>query len=231
MDKEQPVIISLGGSLIVPNGGIDHTFLKAFNTFIREKVADNRRFFIVVGGGSTARHYIDAARKTVGTITDWDLDYLGIHSTRLNAHLIRTIFHDIAHPRIIENYRKKITSLKEKLVIAAGWEPGHSTDFDAVLLARDYGGKVLINMSNTDGIYDKDPNKFPGAQRFHRLTWEEFSRINSGVWKPGANTPFDPEASKLARKLKLTVYAIGKDLGNLEKILEGKSFNGTIISE
>jgi uridylate kinase len=230
MDKKSPIVISLGGSLVVPNGGINHLFLKEFNQFIRNKIAEGRRFFIVVGGGSTARHYIDAARQTVGTITDWDLDYLGIHSTRLNAHLIRTIFHDIAHPRIIENYKKKINNLTEKVVVAAGWEPGHSTDYDAVYIARDYQAKIIINMSNTKGIYDKDPNKHNDAKLYKKLGWADLEKMFGGEWKPGANYPFDPQASKFARKLGLTVYAIGKDLGNLEKLVNDKEFVGTVIS-
>ncbi|MEK6845760.1 MAG: UMP kinase, partial [Nanoarchaeota archaeon] len=108
MDKSKPIIISLGGSLVIPNGGMDIQFLSDFNTFIRAKITEGFRFFIVVGGGATARHYIDEAKKVVGNITDWDLDFLGIHATRLNAHLLRTIFQDIAHPRIIANYEKKI---------------------------------------------------------------------------------------------------------------------------
>src|SRR3990167_7297786 len=148
MDKNTPIIISLGGSLVVPNGGMDTKFLSQFNEFIRLKIAEKWRFFIVVGGGATARHYIDAAKKITGEISDWDLDYLGIHTTELNAHFIRTVFRDIAHPRIVHNYEKKIENLKEPLVIAAGWKPGCSTDYDAMLLVRDYGGDTLINMSN-----------------------------------------------------------------------------------
>lgn len=230
MDKSRPIIISLGGSLVVPNGGIDTDYLSLFNKFIREKIADSWRFFIVVGGGSLARHYIDAGKKVIGTLTDWDLDWLGIHSTHLNAHLVRTIFRDIAHPRIINNYEKKIRDLKEPLVVAAGWKPGCSTDFDAVTLARDYGANIVINMSNITTVYDKDPKQFADAKPVHNITWEEFEKLVGNIWKPGSNLPFDPIATKLAKDLKLFVYVIGKDLENLDKILEDVDFEGTIIS-
>jgi len=230
MDKGNPIIISLGGSLVVPNGGMDMKFLTAFNAFIRDKVANNWRFFIVVGGGSTARHYIDAAKEISGNITDWDLDYLGIHATRLNAHLIRTIFQDIAHPRIIQNYERKIANLKQPLVVASGWKPGRSTDYDAVLLARDYEGDVIINMSNITQVYDKDPNEYNDAKPIDKITWKDFEEIVGVDWTPGSNLPFDPIATKLAKELNLTVYVIGKDLANLDNLLNKKDFLGTVIS-
>lgn len=230
MEKSKPIIISLGGSLVVPNGGIDKQFLTGFNEFIRNKIARGWRFFVVVGGGSTARHYIDGAKGVVGTITDWDLDWLGIHATRINAHLVRTIFYDVAHPRIIANYEKKIETLKQPLVIAAGWKPGRSTDYCAVTLARDYQAEVIINMSNISQVCDKDPKKFPDARPLHKTTWTEFEKLIGSKWSPGSNVPFDPVATRLAKKLGLSVYVVGRDLANIEKILGGKKFKGTIIS-
>src|SRR3990167_8675976 len=87
---QETIIISLGGSLVVPNGGIDSNFLKKFNLFIRKHVKKGRRFFIVVGGGAPSRIYRDAGLAVIDQVTNDDLDWLGVHATRLNAHLIRT---------------------------------------------------------------------------------------------------------------------------------------------
>ena len=230
MAKVQSVVISLGGSLLIPNGGIDTAFIAAFNKFIRNKIAKNWRFFIVVGGGSTARHYIKAGKKIVGSINDWDLDWLGIHATRLNAHLIKTVFQGVVHPRIIHDYKKKIKFLKKKVIIAAGGEPGWSTDYDAVILARDYQASIVINMSNIEAVYDKDPRKYRSAKPLSKLNWEMFEKLVGKKWIPGINMPFDPIATKLAKSLGLKVYVIGKDLDNLEKVLNNKVFKGTLIS-
>lgn len=230
MDKSKPIIISLGGSLVIPNSGMDTKFLSEFNLFIREKISQGFRFFIVVGGGATARHYIEEAKKVVGNITDWDLDFLGIHATRLNAHLLRTIFQDVAHPRIIANYEKKIANLRQPLVIAAGWKPGFSTDYDAVILARDYDAQIIINMSNITQVFDRDPRKFPDAKPTHKMTWDEFSILVGSKWNPGSNLPFDPVATKLAKELGISVYVVGKDLVNLDSVLAGREFLGTVIS-
>lgn len=230
MENGNPIVISLGGSLIVPSTGIDTMFLSAFSVFIRKKVSQGQRFFIVCGGGSTARQYIQGAKSVVGSVRDVDLDWLGIHTTRLNAHLLRTIFADIAHPRVIANYEKKITTVKQPVVIASGWKPGCSTDYDAVLIARDYGAPVLVNMSNITCVYDKDPNQFTDATPIHHTTWPQFSDMFGGPWTPGMNVPFDPLATKLAQQMGLTVYIVGKDLDNLNLLLTDKPFTGTVIT-
>lgn len=228
--KEPPIVISIGGSLIVPNGGIDFDFLTKLHEFIRKQVKNGRRFFLVAGGGKTARHYRDAGKAVIGDIRDEDLDWLGIHATHLNAHLLRTIFQDIAHPRIIENYDKKLYNWDEPIVIGAGWKPGWSTDYDAVILARDYGCHLIINLSDIDWIYDKDPNKFKDAKPIKKMAWSEIEPFVGTKWVPGSNAPFDPIAAKLAEKLHLTVIvANGRDFANLQQILDGEQFKGTVI--
>src|SRR3990170_1603708 len=66
--KKDKVVMSIGGSLIVPNGGINVDFLKKLNHFIRDQLAKNptRQFFLVSGGGSISRHYRDAGRDVLG---------------------------------------------------------------------------------------------------------------------------------------------------------------------
>lgn len=230
MSKTDPIILSLGGSLIYPREGIDVTYLRELNGFIRKHVAEGRRFFIVCGGGNIARHYQNIGKNIVSSLTSSDVDWLGIHATRINAHLVRTIFSDIAHERVIDNYEKKIEELKEPVVIAGGWKPGWSTDYCATLLAQDYGAKTIINMSNIDQLYTKDPNKYTDVKPIKEITWNEFEKYSGEKWTPGANVPFDPIAVKLANKLKLTVIITnGKNLGNLDNIIQGKPFKGTVI--
>jgi len=221
-------IISLGGSLIVPKSGIDWKFLKKFRELIIKQIQSGNKFIIVAGGGSICREYQAAASKVV-LLSDEDKDWLGIHSTRLNAHLLRTIFFDMAHPEIITNPNHKIKT-KSSLIIGAGWKPGWSTDYDAVLLAKNYKAKVVINLSNIDYAYDKDPNKYKDAKKIKKINWAEFRKIVGNKWIPGLNMPFDPIASKSAEKLKLQVIITnGKKLKNLENCLNNKVFKGTKI--
>lgn len=229
-------VLSMGGSVFAPNGKdstINIEYLKKFEKFIRKQIAEKkRRFFIITGGGYTARQYRDAAKKAAGAdLTNEDLDWLGIHSTRLNAHLFRSIFRDIAYPWILKHYDmvdKKVT--KYPVVIGGGWKPGWSSDYCATLVAGDYGVKTLINLSNIDMVYDKDPNKFKDAKPIRKMKWDDLINIVGTEWKPGLNVPFDPIASKIAKKARLKVIICnGHDLKNLEKIFDGKEFVGTVI--
>jgi uridylate kinase len=232
-NPEKTYIFSVGGSLIVPSGGIDSGFLKQFNAFIREKIKSaGMRFFLVCGGGATARNYRDAASAVCGkSIADEDLDWLGIHASRLNAHLVRTIFRDIAYEKLIKHYDlidKKVVDFP--VVVAAGWQPGWSTDFDAVLLAQDYGIKTVLNLSNVDMVYNKDPNKYPDAKPLERMSWDDVLKIVGKKWHPGLNTPFDPVAAQKAKEIGLTVINCnGRNLENLDNILTGRPFVGTTI--
>jgi uridylate kinase len=231
VDTNNTFVLSLGGSLVVPNGGIDTEFLTRFNTFIRKQISEKkRRFFITVGGGAIMRTYRDAAKKVYGEITNPDLDWLGIHATRLNAQLVRTIFIDIADPRIIKHY-EIILKIEKPLAIAAGWKPGWSTDYCAVTLCQDYGIRSVVNMTNIDQVYDKDPRKFSDAKPMIDVTWKKYCAMAGDTWTPGLNLPFDPIASKLARDLGVTVKILnGKNLDNLAKALDNKEFHGTTIA-
>jgi uridylate kinase len=234
MKKCEIIIISLGGSLIAPKTGIDYNFLKKFRELIISEIKKNKKFVIIAGGGNTARIYQQAANK-VSNLTKDDQDWIGIHSTRLNAHLIKTIFRKYAHPRINKNPRTKADIKKhfekgEAIMVAAGWRPGWSTDYVATILAERLKAKTVINLSNIKYVYDKDPNKYKSAKKIETISWKNFRKIVGNTWDPGLSMPFDPIASKLAQKLKLKVVICdGKKIANLKNLLENKKFRGTLI--
>jgi len=220
-------IISLGGSLLVPDE-IDIKFLRNFKNIIQEEIKKDKKFIIIVGGGKTARNYQNSSKKLT-EISNEDLDWLGIHATRINAHLLLTIFRNVAYYRIIKNPKEKI-KFKEKILIAAGWKPGFSTDYDAVLLAKTYNSPTIINLTNVDYVYDKDPNRFKDAKPFKEISWKDYLKLIERKWIPGMSAPFDPIASRLAKKFNLKVIIInGRKLKNFKKYLENKKFDGTII--
>ena len=219
-------VISLGGSLIFP-GKLDKNFLVNFKKTILKYVNKKHKFIVICGGGKLARSLQQAASK-MKKLGNRELDWLGIQATKINARSLKNIFGDKANHNVITNPNSKIT-FKKNIIVAAGWKPGWSTDYDAVLLAKNLGVREIINMSNVDYVYDKDPKKFKDAKKIEKISWNKFSKLTSQKWKAGMNVPFDPVASKEAKKSKIKVSIIGKNLKNLENILNGKKFRGTII--
>ncbi len=223
-----PVVISIGGSIVVPKTGIDVSFLKKLRDLIKSEIEKRQRFVIVVGGGHTARAYQKAA-SAVSRLDPEDVDWIGIHATRLNGHLLRAIFRDNALHRVVKDPTKKVV-WQEPIMVAAGWKPGWSTDYVAVRLAHKYGARRVINLTNIDAVYDKDPSRFDDAEPIEHIAWKDFRKIVGDEWSPGANAPFDPIASKLAQKWGIAaVIASGHDLKNLKAIIDGKKFRGTMI--
>lgn len=227
MDKQKIVVISLGGSIIAPPEGIDVKFLQNFKKLLVSLVEKDYRFIVVCGGGSTARKYQSAA-KAVGKLDPEDVDWIGIHSTRLNGHLIRSVFRGLAHPVMIKDPTRKF-KWTSPVLVGAGWKPGWSTDYDAVKLAENFGADLVINLSNISYVYDRDP-KEKGAKRIESMTWAELQKIVGTKWEPGANTPFDPIATKVARKSGLRLaFVKGTELTEVKNAILGKRFEGTVV--
>lgn len=228
--KHEPIVISLGGSLIVPDGGPDVHFLAAFREYVLELLRSGRKVVVVCGGGKTARHYINAASKVL-PIDPEDLDWLGIHATRLNAHLLRTIFRAVAHPNVIKHPMRTPRHWKEKVLIAAGWKPGWSTDYVACRIAGLMGVKHIINASNIEYVYTGDPHKDKKAKPIKEMSWHDYRQMVGDTWDPGLSAPFDPVASKYCSRHDISVAIVdGKNLVNLAKVVEGKEFKGTLLA-
>ncbi|MFA6273854.1 MAG: UMP kinase [Candidatus Paceibacterota bacterium] len=225
--ENETIIISLGGSLIVPEE-IDVGFLKDFKKLILAQVAQGKKFIIITGGGKTCRKYQNAA-KEVSETSNEELDWIGIASLKLNAELMRVIFSENAQGKVMDNLSEKL-SFDKSIIIGSAYMPGQSTDWDAVLAAKNVGAKKIINLSNTDYVYDSDPKKNPNAKKIEKISWSEYRKLIPAEWNPGLNTPFDPIASGIAEKEGMEVIIMnGKPVKNLEKYLNGEKFLGTII--
>ena len=227
IQTKKTYIISLGGSLIVPDE-VDYKFIKKFRELILKKVKNGSKFIIVCGGGRLNSRYNEAGKK-IRKLNNEELDWIGIHATRYNAQFIKILFGNFAHIEIIIDPHQKIIT-KKPIIIGSGYEPGWSTDYDAVYLAKTYGAKSVANLSNIDYAYNKDPKKYKNAVPIKNISWKDFRKIVGNKWEPRMNKPFDPIASREAEKLGLEVVILnGKNLKNLENYLDGGKFVGTVI--
>lgn len=223
-------VLALGGSIIVPDQ-VDYIFLKELKKFIIERIDKNERFVIVTGGGKICRKYQQAASHCAD-LDDHEKDWLGIHATRLNAHLLKSIFKPWAHYKVLKDFDNELKDLEfdEKILICAGWKPGFSTDYVATIMAEKLQADTIINLSNIEGVYTEDPKKELNAKKVKKMSWENYRKICGEDWTPGLNAPFDPIATKKAKENNMTAIVLnGKNLENLRDCLDGKEFEGTTL--
>lgn len=210
-------------------GKINTQLLRNFRRLILKQHKLGHRFVIVAGGGKLARFYQAAASKIVRLSYD-DMDWLGIHSTRLNAHLLRTIFRTQAEPVVIDAEERPI-KFNNKIIIASGWRPGWSTDYIAVRLAKKIGAGRVIIAGRPAFVYTKDHQKYKDAKPLKIISWRDYRRLIGSRWIPGMSAPVDPVAAKAAQLWGIKAIIVkGTNLKNLENLLNGKKFIGTVIS-
>ncbi len=236
-------IIKLGGSVINPDGRYDKTVISKFVALAQKK---REKFIFVIGGGKLCRLCQDASepylRQALSQTKETDAarDEIGIAITRVNARYVlqefqRVLGNDV-HPEILHNPTQKVSS-KSRIFFIGGWKPGHSTDKDMMLLAKTYNAKKIFKTTNfakvknikaVDVMKAKDKEKILWkAKDISCLTWNELLTLVGTKWSSGMNTPLDPSAVQIGKKIGATLY-----LGTTEDILRffaAKKFNGTVV--
>lgn len=225
-------VLDLGGSIIAQEK-MDIPFLKEIRQFLINWLEEDqeRKLIIIIGGGHPARVFQETYRDVIQEEADHDSqDWIGIMATRLNAQLVKALFGDYCQDEVVTD-PTAVVSMKGRVLVGAGWKPGFSTDYDAVLLAEHFGAKRVLNLSNIHKVYTADPKKDHKAKPLDRISWDDYRLLCGNEWTPGMNAPFDPVASKKAHEMGLDVIvADGRNLENLSKILSGDEFVGTVIS-
>lgn len=211
--ETQTVIISVGGSLIVPDE-IDTDFLSKFRSLLMKEMESGCRFILMTGGGKTSRKYGDAA-SNFSDVDQTDIDALGITVCHLNAHLLRLVFKGVDI---------QINPDPDLYI------PGASSDRAAVRTALKYGAKKIINLSNISHVYTADPKKDPNAKKIEEMSWAEFRNIIPKEFTPNLSSPFDPIAAKEAEEAGIEVATMsGDNIDELPKYLADEKFIGSVI--
>ncbi len=141
LSKLETTVMSVGGSIVINEKGFDIDYLTELKRFANDYFKEvDKRLAVVIGGGKTARDPQKSARIINPDLTEEDLDWIGIYATKFNAQVIAKFFKGYASPEIIIDPTKGV-NWEYPIVFAAGWLPGCSTDYDAVLLAKNLGSK------------------------------------------------------------------------------------------
>jgi uridylate kinase len=222
------IVITIGGSIIIK----DHDY-KKFEDYakILKDINEEHKIFVVVGGGTTARDYIGIARDL--GVSEAMCDDIGIEVTRLNAKLLIAALGDSAYPVVPNNFREAMQfASSNRIVIMGGTEPAHSTDAVGSILAEFVGAELLINATSVDGLYNKDPNKYPDAEMFTEVKPSKMMELMSSKdIKAGTYEFFDMTAIQIIKRSAIkTVILNGGDANNIKTAINGK-IGTTILPE
>jgi len=219
------IVISLGGSVLISDD-IDISFFEDLAILLK-KLTEKYKIYLIIGGGKTARTYIKLGRKL--NFDEKTLDNFGIEITKLNAKILTNLI-GISNDKIPDstNEAKDIT---KPVVIMGGTTPGHSTDMVGAELAEKVGASIFIIATNVDGVYDKDPNIYSDAKQLKEVSINQLIDDYGTDWNSaGKNIVIDGPALKIIKRAKIPTFVLnGKKLKELEKAINNKTFNGTII--
>ncbi len=215
-------VVSLGGSVFTEVlDDLEHKIDE-----LREFKDRLDKLVIVVGAGRLKSHIRAASEKA----SQAELDLVGIQATRLNASVLKTYFDD-AHPTIPESLESVVEAIEySDFIVMGGTEPGHSTDAVAALAAELIDADMMINATDVDGIYDRDPDE-GDAEKFDSITYTELlDMVAQKEIAAGSYTLMDLTACKILDRSKIpTVVVDGTRDGEMLRALEG-THSGTEIA-
>ena len=218
------IVISLGGSVIVPDK-IDVNFLKKFRKTIN-RIRKGNKIVIVTGGGSTARKYIEVLRNE--KIDEKILSYMGFRITKINGIFLSNFL----GVKFADNINEvKEFSRKNNLIVCGALEFNSkgTSDGTSSKVARAIKADVFVNITDVKGLYDKDPKKHKNAKLIPKISFKDFNRVANKIkFKAGQHFVLDQRSAKFIDKNRIKTIII-KDINNLIKIVENKKFTGTVI--
>ena len=137
---------------------------------------------------------------------------------------------EIGIPHTLETLEKY---LKKEDIIFCGaleYKPNQTSDSTAAEIARHFKTE-FINLTNVQGLHDKNPFEHKNAKFIPKITWKDFEKMaNKKKFSPGQHFVLDQTAAEIIRKHKITTYIMGSSLKELENLLKGKKFKGTTIT-
>lgn len=228
--KKREIVLSLGGSLIIPPK-VNPKWLEKFKKVL-ERNYKKYKFAIVCGGGFVAREYISILEYEHKSKKQQSI--AGIAATRMNARLMMQLFGKNANSELPMNMQEVKNMLKRNNVVFCGalrYAPNQTSDSTAANLAE-FLRTDFINLTNIDGLYTDNPLTNKNAKFIIQQSWKDFEKRALKIkYKPGQHFVLDQKAATIIRKSKIKTYILGKNLQNLDNLLNNRRFLGTTISQ
>ena len=230
--KYKRILLKLSGEALAGEKkiGIDDDVVRTITAKIKEVSDLGVQVAIVVGGGNFWR---GRSSEKMDRVT---ADHMGMLATLMNSlalsdaleqhGAVTRVLSAIDVRQMAEPYiRKRAVRHLEKgriVIFACGTgNPYFSTDTGAALRATEIGADIFLKATMVDGVYDKDPNKYPDAVRYEKVTHDEVLSSNLKV--------MDATAAALCRDNKTKIYVFSmEDPDNIVRVVKGENI-GTLV--
>ena len=230
--KYKRILLKLSGEALAGDkkSGIDDDVVRTITSKIKEVSDLGVQVAIVVGGGNFWR---GRSSEKMDRVT---ADHMGMLATLMNSlalsdaleqhGAVTRVLSAIDVRQMAEPYiRKRAVRHLEKgriVIFACGTgNPYFSTDTGAALRATEIGADIFLKATMVDGVYDKDPNVYPDAVRYEKVTHDEVLSSNLKV--------MDATAAALCRDNKTKIYVFSmEDPDNIVRVVKGENI-GTLV--
>jgi len=212
--------------------GIDPATVRRVAGEIAAARAEGHEIAVVVGGGNIFRGLSSAAEGMARA----DADYMGMLATVMNALAVQDALEkigcdtrvmtaiamtEVAEPYIRRRAERHLERGRVVICAAGTGNPYFTTDTAAALRASELKCEAILKATKVDGVYDKDPRKFPDAVRYDTVTYMETLEKRLGV--------MDATAISLARDNRLPIIVFNLfEQGNIRRVIKGETV-GTIV--
>lgn len=221
------IVIRIGGSVVAspPNPVLIGKYVNLLKNLKRQ----GHEVVAIVGGGALARDFIKVAGEL--GLDEANRDWIAIYVSRLFAQLFVMLLDDAGCGTVPVSLDEADACLKRgKVVVMGGLKPGMTTDTVAAMISEKINADLLVKASNVDGIFTKDPKKYPNAKKIDKLRFKDLTRLfEENQHKAGIHQIIDPEAIKILEKSKMKMVVVnGFKPENLMSAVKGEKIGTTI---
>jgi len=188
-------------------------------------------FHLVTGGGPSAREYIEAARR-LGADENL-LDQIGIGFTRINARLLLSSLGEVAYPLPLRTLDEVVRAFSQgKVTVSGGLYPGISTNAVSALTAEALRADLLVTLSRSGAVFDKDPAEYESAKLLPEVTPQEIQKILRDQRERAGEYPLlDVLSLNIISRSRIPTIITSPRAENLEKALNGQETGTRIVFE
>jgi uridylate kinase len=221
------IVVRIGGSVVA--SPINTELIGKYAEVIKTVKLQGHEVAVVVGGGALAREFIGIA-KNLGLDMDAQ-DEIAISCSRLFAQLFLKKLGAAGCSKVAVTLEEAAQCLGEgKVLVMGGLKPGLTTDAVAAMVADRVDAELVVKGTDQNGVYNKDPRKFPEAVKLDRLSLEQLADIlEHNVHQAGLHQIIDPVAMQVLKRKRLKLVVVnGYNPQNIVAAIKGENV-GTVI--